>query len=49
MAGNVALWWLAQKAAAADGSLAAKRSAAKKVSKKKLKRETLRRGLPMPE
>ena len=47
MIGNVALWWLAQKAAAADGTGA--KNAPKKVSKKKLKRETLRRGLPMPE
>lgn len=51
MIGNVALYFVARKSAIADGSAAAKKAAAakKKVSKKKLKRETLRRGLPMPE
>jgi hypothetical protein len=51
MIGNFALYFVAQKSAIADGSAAAKKAAAakKKVSKKKLKRETLRRGLPMPE
>ena len=47
MVGNVALWYLAQKSATADGTTA--KGAPKKISKKKLKRETLRRGLPMPE
>ena len=47
MIGNVALWYLAHKAAADNGT--SKTAAKKKVSKKKLKRETLRRGLPMPE
>lgn len=50
MAGNVALWYLAQRTATvADGASAKSGAAKKKVSKKKLKRETLRRGLPMPE
>ena len=48
MAGNVALWYIAQKTATTDKDASAK-GAKKKVSKKKLKRETLRRGLPMPE